>query len=207
MAEPSPAPQESAKPQHTSGELAELISQQVRSAVMGEIAPLFDDLQRFADRRIAELSAEVHGAVQILDFSEATLSAHLEEIQSQIARLIASPSRATRNSGLELEAVVRATESAANRILDAAESICEWVREGKQDPEAFAVKMETIFEACAFQDLTGQRIRRAIEHLEQVEATLAHMLDRNVPVKVLPRPSHAPGADLNQMDVDILLAD
>ena len=32
------------------------------------------------------------------------------------------------------------------------------------------------FEACSFQDLTSQRIRRAIEHLQQVEAMLDDMI-------------------------------
>ena len=38
-------------------------------------------------------------------------------------------------------------------------------------------KITAIFEACSFQDLTSQRIRRAIEHLQSVET----MLDRIIP--------------------------
>lgn len=36
--------------------------------------------------------------------------------------------------------------------------------------------MNAIFEACSFQDLTGQRTRRAIQHLQQVEGTLTALL-------------------------------
>jgi chemotaxis regulatin CheY-phosphate phosphatase CheZ len=36
-------------------------------------------------------------------------------------------------------------------------------------------KVNAIFAACSFQDLTGQRIRRAIKHLQQVETMLTDM--------------------------------
>jgi chemotaxis protein CheZ len=103
------------------------------------------------------------------------LSGQLSEIRQQIASVVAAPTAATRNSGLELEAVVQATEAAANRIMEAAEAIGDWLREGKTDPLVLEVvneKVNAIFEACSFQDVTGQRIRRAIQHLQQVE----HML-------------------------------
>jgi hypothetical protein len=188
--------------------LAALIGEQIDDAIKAQIVPLFQDLRRFTDRRIAELSAEVHGAVQMVDYSETNLTAQLSGIQEQIVRLISVPSMSSRNSGLELEAVVAATETAANRIMEAAETIGDWIREGKQDPEAFFTKIDTIFEACAFQDLTGQRIRRAIEHLEHVESVLAHMVDPHSPVRPEPPQTvQANGSDLNQVDIDSLLAD
>ncbi len=188
--------------------LAALIGAQIDDAIKAQIVPLFQDLRRFTDRRIAELSAEIHGAVQMVDFSETNLTAQLSGIQEQIVRLISVPSTSSRNSGLELEAVVAATETAANRIMEAAETMGDWIREGKQDPEAFIVKIDAIFEACAFQDLTGQRVRRAIEHLEHVESVLAHMVDPTSPIR--PEPSQtvqSSGSDLNQVDIDSLLAD
>ena len=36
--------------------------------------------------------------------------------------------------------------------------------------------MNAIFEACSFQDVTGQRIRRAIQHLQQVETMLTDIV-------------------------------
>jgi chemotaxis protein CheZ len=195
-------------PEAGQAQLAERIAGEVRAAVLSEVAPLFEDLRRFTDRRIAELSAEVHGAVQMVDFSESNLSSQLGGIQEQITRLISVPSMSTRNSGLELEAVVQATETAANRIMEAAETIGDWVREGKTDPEAFFVKIDAIFEACSFQDMTGQRIRRAIEHLEHVESVLAHMVDPDSPIRPgPPEMVKSTGSDLNQVDIDSLMAD
>jgi chemotaxis protein CheZ len=143
------------------------------------MAGMFDDLRRFVDRRIAELSAEVHATVQLVDYSESNLSGQLSRIHEQIAKLLAMPAAATRNSGLELEAVVQATESAANTIMEAAEAIGDWLRSGERDAaslELVATKVNAIFEACTFQDITGQRIRRAIEQLQHVESMLTEMI-------------------------------
>ena len=140
----------------------------MRDAVRAELTPLFEDMRRFVDRRIAELSAEVNATVQMVDYSEANLSGQLARIHDQIATMVAVPASATRNSGMELEAVVQATESAANQIMEAAEAISEWLRNGQRDPASFesiAERINVIFEACTFQDVTGQRIRRAIQHL------------------------------------------
>jgi chemotaxis protein CheZ len=159
---------------------ADQIQQVVCATIKSELA----DFRAFVDRRIAELSAEVHATVDLVDFSETNLSSQLKGIREQIAGVIAVPTAATRNSGLELEAVVQATESAANRIMEAAEAIGDWLRDGKHDPEALKdvnEKVNAIFEACSFQDVTGQRIRRAIQHLQQVETMLTDIMPGDAP--------------------------
>jgi len=183
----------------------------VRAAVRAELAGAMEELRRFVDRRIAELSAEVHGATQLLDYSEANLSGQLSRIQHEIARVVAAPAMATRTSGMELEAVVQATEQAANQIMEAAEAIGTWLQQGPNDPakiEAITARLNAIFEACTFQDLTGQRIRRAIEHLERVEEMLGGLAQTDAPADA---PAEAPAAvtpdatanpDLGQGDVD-----
>ncbi len=187
--------------------------QLLRDAIRSEIAPLFDDMHRFVDRRIAELSAEVHATVQLVDFSENNLSGQLARIHDQIATMVAMPATATRNSGIELEAVVQATESAANKIMGAAEAISDWLRDGKRDPEsleAVAEKVNTIFEACTFQDVTGQRIRRAIEHLQQVETMLTDLMPEDAIAAHGQRSEQmmpaAINPDLVQDDVDRMFA-
>jgi hypothetical protein len=160
---------------HPDTSLAALVCASLRA----EFTPMFDDLRRFVDRRIAELSAEVHGTAQLLDFSETNLSGQLSRIHEQIASVVSVPALASRNSGLELEAVVQATETAANQIMEAAEVIGDWVHSDRRDPAALdlvAEKVNAIFEACTFQDITGQRIRRAIEHLQRVESMLSDMM-------------------------------
>ena len=177
------------------------LGQRIRDGIKAEIAPMFDDLRRFTDRRIAELSAEINATGQMLDYSETALSSQLAEIHDQVAAMVATPAATSRNSGLELEAVVQATEAAANQIMAAAEAIGDWLRYGNRDAgstEIVAAKLNSIFEACSFQDVTGQRIRRAIQHLQHVEAMLAEIT-----------PAHADAIedapadpDLAQDDVD-----
>jgi chemotaxis protein CheZ len=180
----------------------------VRSVVRAELGIAIDGLRQFVDRRIAELSVEIHGATQLLDFSEANLSGQLARIQQEIGRVIAVPAVATRTSGLELEAVVQATEQAANRIMEAAEAIGTCIEQARGDPaaiEAISERLNTIFEACTFQDLTGQRIRRAIDHLHRVEEMLGGLAPSVQDVQraasvVAPDPGQNP--DLGQSEVD-----
>jgi chemotaxis protein CheZ len=179
-----------------SAELEEL----VRASIRAEL----DELRRFVDRRIAELSMEIHATVQLVDYSETNLSAKLASIHDQIAGVVAPPAAATHNSGVELEAVVQATETAANQIMEAAEAISGWLQSGG-DPSALPAVTEqvnAIFEACTFQDLTGQRIRRAIEHLQQVETMLSGMMP-DTPGEARATPV-AP--DLVQADIDGMFA-
>jgi len=172
------------------------------------------ELRGFVDRRIAELSAELHASVELADMGETRIAAELGRVQSQIAQLVAVPAAATRNSGVELEAVVQATEAAAATILDAAEAIGDWVAGGRDAAAAPAMveRVNAIFEACAFQDLTGQRIRRAIQHLQEVEDALRTLSPTAAPtaprveVRTELRTVGATGAsDLAQAEIDALL--
>lgn len=180
----------------------------LRAVVREEVGGLFEDLRRFVDRRISELSVEVHGAVQMVDFSETNLSAQLARIHAQIASVVAVPAAASRTSGLELEAVVQATEAAADRILEAAEAISHWVADGRRDPAGLALlsaKVNAIFEACSFQDITGQRIRRAIDHLQRVETLLEDLIHTAPGAADAAAAVPEGGADLAQQEVDRLL--
>jgi chemotaxis protein CheZ len=73
----------------------------------------------------------------------------------------------------ELGTVVRATASATHEIMAAAEEI---LGAGEEPHEAYRAKVEAkmlaIFEACSFQDITGQRISKVVEALGQLERRL-----------------------------------
>jgi chemotaxis protein CheZ len=187
----------------------------LRSALRAELDPRLAELRGFLDRRIAELSAELSASVELADMTETKLSGEIARVQEQIAQMVAMPAAATRNSGLELEAVVQVTEAAANTILEAAEAIGDWMAAGRDAATAPAIveRLNAIFEACAFQDLTGQRIRRAIQHLQQVEDALKGMVRapeaprERVKVATLACtiPAAAGSADLGQDAIDALL--
>ena len=93
----------------------------------------------------------------------------------------AGRSRATR----ELDAVVDGTESATRRILAAAEIIEEAANTlsaslKREQEQALAQDIRDqatrIFEACNFQDLSGQRIAKVLATLQFVEGHVARMM-------------------------------
>lgn len=186
--------------------------------IRAALAPDFAALRAFMDRRIAELSAEVAASVQLAGMSEENLAARIAEVHAQIARLIAIPAAGARNSGMELEAVVQATEAAAETILEAAEAIQACLDGGPQDAASVAAlteRVNAIFQACSFQDLAGQRIRRAIRQLQQVESMLEGLVP-GVAAPEAPRlevrgaaptvaDAAAAGPDLAQAEIDRLL--
>ncbi len=197
--------------------LDEALLDALRAVVREETQPGFSALHRFLDRRVAELSAELHASVELVDMNEARLSQELTQMHEQIAGLVAAPTLASRNSGVELEAVVVATEAAANTIMEAAEAIQDWIHGGGRDPgsiQALAARVNAIFEACSFQDVTGQRVRRAIQHLQQVETMLERFMPR-APVAVekllvaterhTVQPAAQSQADMAQAEIDALL--
>ncbi len=85
----------------------------------------------------------------------------------------------------ELDAVVVGTEGATETILASAEFIDETAntlsaRVGAEDAELandIQEKVISIFEACNFQDLTGQRITKVVATLRFVEDRIIQMMD------------------------------
>jgi chemotaxis protein CheZ len=73
----------------------------------------------------------------------------------------------------ELDAVVGATEEATNKIMDVCDEMTTIAdtcsKEVKQSLVACTTK---IFEACNFQDITGQRITKVVETLKHIDAKI-----------------------------------
>jgi chemotaxis protein CheZ len=192
--------------QAVTGEACGRLDELVEAAVRRAMAPLVDELRAFVDRRLGEVSAEINAAVRIVDVSEATLSGQLAGIQDQVARVLAAPDAEARNSGLELQSILTQTESAAHRILEAAEAISRCIGNTGAADATIRDKLATIVSACGFQDLAGQRIRRAIDHLQLVEGHIAVLASNGsgAPLPVLSADA-ATGTELAQGEIDKLL--
>ena len=67
----------------------------------------------------------------------------------------------------QLDAIVHHTEEATGAILDAAEIID--AEAGKLKCQAINDQVMLIFEACGFQDITGQRISKIVRALKHIE--------------------------------------
>lgn len=80
-------------------------------------------------------------------------------------------------AGRELDAVVDATEGATNRIMEAAENM---MGGNPSDQDAYATMVNDnvmeIFEACSFQDITGQRIGKVVRTLSLIDEQIGTMI-------------------------------
>lgn len=109
----------------------------------------------------------------------------IEELRGDLSKVDPDDifSRRIPEMGRELGAIVSATEVATNSIMTIAEQV---VDADKSDPQAYAKFVEqhmmAIFEACGFQDLTGQRVTRVIQTVEVIEeriGVLCRMIENN----------------------------
>jgi len=77
----------------------------------------------------------------------------------------------------ELDAIVEATASATHRIMDAADVIMEVAGGLDKDPAAKVMNAVTsIYEACTFQDITGQRVTKIVGMLKVIEERIDKMV-------------------------------
>lgn len=100
------------------------------------------------------------------------LAQYIHDAKSEIAAL--RPDEVTEDyiptASDELDAIVDATETATNTIMDAAEEI-EGVMSSidAEDAEKLMNATAKIYEACGFQDITGQRITKVVKALKDIE--------------------------------------
>jgi chemotaxis protein CheZ len=127
--------------------------------------------------RLAEIAAQ--SLQSFFETFDATVYRELREIagyidsmRDQIGALQANEIKNSRipQAGQELGAIVKATETATNTIMECAEAV---MAADASDPVAYKAlvdeKMMTIFESCSFQDITGQRIAKVVETLQHIE--------------------------------------
>ena len=130
------------------------------------------DAHDYLDRVIRELRAlkapQKDTLVGVLQY----LSDHIRATRAEIGAIRggASGDQLFGSTADELEEIVTETARAANRIMDAAETI-EGVA-GKVDPASAAALTDAvtkIYEASSFQDITGQRITKVVRALQSME--------------------------------------
>ena len=133
------------------------------------------DAHDYLDRVIRELRAlkapQKDTLVGVLQY----LSDHIRATRAEIGAIRggASGDQLFGSTADELEEIVTETARAANRIMDAAETI-EGVA-GKVDPASAAALTDAvtkIYEASSFQDITGQRITKLVRALQPMDTKL-----------------------------------
>lgn len=79
----------------------------------------------------------------------------------------------------ELDAIVKATEEATTTIMDSCEQIemiAEELSAGNMKDKLFE-NVTNIYEACGFQDITGQRITKVVKTLSDIESQVDMIVD------------------------------
>ena len=189
--------------------------QPVTVAQLAALAARLESMHTFTIERIKEVRADVAGSVELNDM---TSSEVLDKIGSLLSQVTARPSvDDVGGPGQEIEAVIRLNAEAANRIMDAAEHISECIDiEGVPGEVRFAVldHVTAIFEACGFQDLTGQRIQRALKTLRSIEESMLGRKVADAPPDDKVNQAHvdqvfsdetaSPAKEINQADIDSL---
>jgi len=122
-----------------------------------------------------------------LTANETTLLAEIEELASTVANaraeIVALGADDITASHIpsatdELDAIVAHTATATDSILECCETIDTVTP--RMTPEDSAVMQDVvtrIYEACSFQDLTGQRITKVVTTLKTIEKKVAHIID------------------------------
>jgi chemotaxis protein CheZ len=146
------------------------------------------------DMTAAELSlyAELEGLWRFIRHAKTEIAAlRPDEIQDKHLPTAAD----------ELDAIVGATEQATHVILDSVEKIEGVTGTLSGEPkDVLANAVTNIYEACNFQDITGQRINKVVRTLKQIEDKVAGLvkafgdeIDRAASLAQAAAP--APGAD------------
>ncbi len=127
-------------------------------------------------------AASVAGGVEHLARIIAQAKRDLAALSAQDIRVKHLPT-----AGDELTAIVGATERATNAILDAVERIEKSANAAGGEPGgSILADVTAIYEACNFQDITGQRISKIVSVLKEVDRTVASLLESlNLPPVVL----------------------
>lgn len=161
------------------------------------------------------------------------LSDAIQRTKEEIVSLRRAPRGDDKIGGASeaLRAVVQDTEQATDGIIEAAEAIEELggrLAAQTDDPatreltDALGDHVTQIFEACNFQDITGQRITRVVQTMEFIDERVARMMEiwggdaafadatpaapeETAPVgEILDGPSAAPDQKISQEDIDKL---
>jgi chemotaxis protein CheZ len=168
--------------------------------VLAAIAAMHDDLRNLES--LVRSQAEIPPPMPILDPDEEEARAEVKLLRNEIRAMslaiqhtkieiaaLRPPNTADDRLMVvtqELDAIVTATERATNTILESAEKVdmlAEQVQSVGSDTTSQQLAGDirdtviTMFEACNFQDITGQRISKVVRTLQFIEDRINKMID------------------------------
>jgi chemotaxis protein CheZ len=141
---------------------------------LADVMDLAERMAHSLDETVASTDALLHEEFRNIALEISSLKRDITALRPDHIRFERIP-----QAGRELDAVVDATEDATQTIMSAAEAI---MAADGSDPAAYRAfvdeQMIAIFEACTFQDITGQRIRKVIRTLGWIEERIATLASK-----------------------------
>jgi len=120
----------------------------------------------------ASLSQRLHADIEALAEYINTAKAEIADIRADKINSEYLPEASD-----QLSAIVGATEQATNDIFEAVESIEELTSTmTPEQAEQVSGAVTRIYEACSFQDITGQRITKVVAALQVIESRVGALL-------------------------------
>jgi chemotaxis protein CheZ len=152
--------------------LATLQQQRGGSLASGEIVAVVESILATMDGDLSQTNLKLYAELE-------SLARYITEAKSEIASLRPDEIRSQHlpTATDELEAIVGATEQATNGILGAME-VLEGLT-GEMSPELgekITEAVTQVYEACNFQDITGQRITKVVKALQHIEQKVDGLL-------------------------------
>lgn len=183
---------------------------------------------------VAEIIRDVLGTMRgDLSAGEAALLSQVEDLANTVANaraeIVAIGADDITASHIpsatdELDAIVAHTATATNSILECCEQLDAMsVKLTAEDSQTLQNVITRVYEACSFQDITGQRITKIVATLKSIELKVAQIIevfgsDSGTPdAKANPRAAapevqsllngpQLPTAAMDQSDIDALMA-
>jgi chemotaxis protein CheZ len=153
--------------------LVDFLKQKRENVTFHDIIALAEVSAQSLQSFFQAMDAKVYGELR-------EIAGYIETMRHEIGALQVNDLKNTRipSAGEELGAIVQATEAATNTIMECAEEV---MGADGSDPAAYKAlvdeKMTVIFEACSFQDITGQRIAKVVETLQHIEERVSRFAD------------------------------
>jgi len=153
---------------------------------LGELRQMITPAQTITESVVTEYKAEMTEALKLKSELQEMYEA-ISKTKSEIATLHHSGFEGEQMLRVtdELDAIVTGTEQATESILHAAENIddnasmlASQLKGNKAETVGeITEKVVSIYEACNFQDLTGQRISKVVNTLKFIEERIIRMME------------------------------
>lgn len=139
-----------------------------------------EDVVEVVDSIMSTMKGDVSAADMELYNELESLATYIHSAKAEIAQLRPDDVKEKYLSSAsdELDAIVEATADATNTIMDATEMVEAVMEEvGGEASEKLMDATTKIYEACTFQDITGQRITKVVTALKHIEEKIDALVD------------------------------